>query len=74
MLIFTRHTHTHTHTHTVLVSSASNAMQMTTRVNTEMSINPKLKDASNWNLSSQFLGKEFETKVIVVNKQQINVQ
>jgi len=47
----------------VLVSSASNAMQMTTRVNTEMSINPKLNDASDWKLSSQFLGKEFEKKV-----------
>merc|ERR1719326_237331 len=47
----------------VLVSSGSTAVQMRTRVNTEMSINPKLEGAGNWNLSSQFLDKEFLRKV-----------
>jgi hypothetical protein len=34
----------------VLLSSGSTALQMTTRVNTEFSINPKLDGAEQWNL------------------------
>ena len=53
----------------VLVTSGSTALHMTTRANTEISINPKLDGAGSWNLSSQFLDKEFKKKVISSNRQ-----
>jgi len=55
----------------VLVTSGSTALQMTTRANTEISINPKLDGAANWNLSSQFLDKEFKKKVADTEKARV---